>query len=132
MHLIYVNQPLTRYLLFHQCAHRKFGEGFALRVRHSDGHVAVVDLELLYGSLWAELSDGAKIFSYINNNTVIARLTREGLPHVSHGTAQLHCGLLGRTESPSHVAQWAGEAGWEQRNHQAGRGLWTVFELTTG
>lgn len=132
MYLVYLNQPLTRNLLFYQGAHHKCGERFPLRVRESDAHVAVVDLELLDGSLGAELSDGATIFSYVDDHTVVARLAGEGLPHVSHGTGQLHRGLLGRTESPSHVAQWAREAGWEQRNHQAGRGLWTVLELATG
>lgn len=107
------------------------GEDFTPRVRRCDGHVAVVDLDLLYRSLGAELSDVAKVFGYINNYAVVARLTREGLPHVSHGTAQFHCSLMGRTDCPSDVAQRGGEAGWEHRNHQAGRGLWTVSEVTT-
>lgn len=132
MYLIYLNHPLTGNLLFHHCAHHKFREGLALRVGHGDGHVAEVDLELLDGSLRAELSDGAQIFSYVDNNAVIAQLSGEGLPHVSHWGGQLHRGLLGRTESPSHVAQRAREAGWERRNRQAGRGLGTVLELATG
>lgn len=107
------------------------GEAFTPPVRRCDGHVAVVDLDLLYRSLGAELSDAAKVFGYVNKYAVVARLTREGLPHVPRGTAQFHCRLVGRTECPGHVAQRGGEAGREHRNHQAGRGLRTVSEVTT-
>lgn len=108
-----------------------FGEDFTPRVGQSDGHVAVVDLDLLDGSLGAELSDGAKIFRYVDNDAVVARLTGQGLPHVSHGTGQLHCSLVGRSDSPGHVAQRSREAGRERRNRQVGRSLWAVFEMTT-